>query len=296
MRIIKPVAVTPAVLTSSNVPETDWPQWLVGSAYAVGDKVIRGHKIYEALVAHTGADPATDTSDPPKWLDLGATNRWRMFDDKVGTLTKQAGSVSVELTPGAVINSLAMFNVQGTTVDVTLTDPVDGIVYSKTVQLVDAGVANWYDWFFLPIGKQTDLVLLDLPAYGTATLTVTVNSPTGDAAVGSLLIGSQVELGVAVYGSGVGIIDYSRKTTDDFGNTSVVQRAFSKRAEFDVVVDTQDVGRILRVLSGVRGTPVVWIGEASYESTIVYGYYRDFAISIAGPSVSDATITVEGLI
>lgn len=36
-------------------------------------------------------------------------------------------------------------------------------------------------------------------------------------------------------------------------------------------------------------------GAEGYESTVLFGYYRDFSISISGPSVSDATITVEGL-
>jgi len=295
MRIIKPVEITPAILTSSNVPETDYAAWSAATAYAVGDKVTYNHRNYEALVAHTGANPETDTSDPPKWLDLGATNRWRMFDDRVGSLTEQAGSIAVELQPGAVINSVALFNLLGRSATVTLTDPSEGVVYQRTVSLVDAGVSDWYEWFFSPIGRQTDFVLLDLPAYGTATLSVTIDNASDTAAVGHLVMGRQAELGVAVYGSGVGITDYSRKQTDDFGNSVVVERSFSKRAEFDVVVETPQIGRVQRMLAGLRAQPVVWIGAESYESTFLFGYYRDFQISISGPSVSDASITVEGL-
>jgi hypothetical protein len=295
MRIIKPVEVTPAILTSSNVPETDYAAWSAATAYAVGNRVMYNHRNYEALVAHTGANPETDTSDPPKWLDLGANNRWRMFDDKVGSLTEQTGSIAVELQPGAVINSIALFNLLGRSATVTLTDPVDGIVYQRTVSLVDAGVADWYEWFFLPIGRQTDFVLLDLPAYGTATLSVTIDNASDTASVGHLVMGRQAELGVAVYGSGVGITDYSRKETDAFGNSVVVERSFSKRAEFDVVVETPQIGRVQRMLAGLRAQPVVWIGAEGYESTFLFGYYRDFQISISGPSVSDASITVEGL-
>ena len=295
MRIIKPVEITPAILTSSNVPETDYAAWSAATAYAVGDKVTYNHRNYEALVASTGANPETDTSDPPKWLDLGADNRWRMFDDRVGSLTEQTGSISVELQPGAVINSLALFNLQGRDATVTLTDPVDGIVYQRTVSLVDAGVTNWYEWFFAPIGRQTDFVLLDLPAYGTATLSVVIDNAAGTAACGHLVMGRQAEIGVALYGSGVGITDYSRKEADAFGNAIVVERSFSKRAEFDVMVDTPQIGRVQRLLAGIRAQPVVWIGAEGYESTVLFGYYRDFSISISGPSVSDATITVEGL-
>ena len=295
MRIVKPVEITPAILTSSNVPEDDFTAWDAATAYVVGDEVTYNHRNYEALVAHTGANPETDTSDPPKWLDLGANNRWRMFDDKVGSLTEQAGSIAVELQPGAVINSVALFNLLGRSATVTLTDPVDGIVYQRTVSLVGAGVSDWYEWFFAPIGRQTDFVLLDLPAYGTATLSVTIDNASDTASVGHLVMGRQAELGVAVYGSGVGITDYSRKETDTFGNSVVIERSFSKRAEFDVVVETPQIGRVQRLLASLRAQPVVWIGAEGYESTFLFGYYRDFQISISGPSVSDASITVEGL-
>lgn len=295
MRIIRPVDITPAILTSSDVPEDDYPAWSATTAYAIGDRALREHRIYEALVAHTGADPLTDATSPPKWLDLGATNRWRMFDDKVGSTTEQVGSIAVTLTPGAVINSLALFNLLGRSLSVTLTDPSEGVVYQRDLSLVDAGVGDWYEWFFAPIGRQTDAVLTDLPAYGTASLSVTVDNASDTAACGHLVIGRQADIGVALYGTSVGITDYSRKEADVFGNAQVVERAFSKRAEFDVAVDTPRVSAVQRLLAAIRSRPVVWIGAQGYESTVLFGYYRDFSISISGPTVSDATITVEGL-
>lgn len=48
MKIIRPVTFTSAMLTSSNVPETDYTAWAVGTAYTTGNKCI------EALVNVTG--------------------------------------------------------------------------------------------------------------------------------------------------------------------------------------------------------------------------------------------------
>jgi len=89
---------------------------------------------------------------------------------------------------------------------------------------------------------------------------------------------------------------YSRKDTDDFGNFFIVERAYSKRAEFDLRLDTARVATVQRLLASLRTRPVVWIGEASYEATLVFGFFKDFSISISGPSISDGTLTVEGLV
>ena len=100
MKLIRPTALTDAMLSSSTAPENDYAAWGSGTAYAVGARVIltSTHRRYEALAASTGVNPA---SDPTKWLDIGPTNRWAMFDQRVGTATTRAGSLQVVLAPGA---------------------------------------------------------------------------------------------------------------------------------------------------------------------------------------------------
>jgi hypothetical protein len=300
MRLIKPVAITEAKLISSNVPESDYPAWSATATYAVAARVLLSHKIYEALAAvPAGVKPGEEvvtTASPAKGQLIGADNRWRMFDDKIESLTTNVGTISVTIRPGAVVNSIAMFNVAGKSVTVKVVDPYDGQVYSEKVALVDAGVSNWYDYFFLPVTVKTDFVLLDLPAYGSADIVVTVDAGAGQAAAGHIVLGMQQEIGVALYGSSVGINDYSRKSIDDFGNTELIRRSYSNRAEFDVSLYTSEVGRIRRLLAELRATLLVWIGEESYEATILFGYYKDFSIVFSGPTVSDCSITVEAII
>jgi hypothetical protein len=301
MRIIRPLEVTPDRLLSSNVPEDDAPLWVSTATYTTGEEVMHELRMYEALVdvpagVEPGAEAVTESS-PAKWLDLGAINRWRMFDDRVESQTAQEDTVSVSIRPGQVVNSLALLNLDAISATVTMTDAVEGVVFEREESLVDAGVTNWYDWYFSPIGRRSDIVVLDMPAYGTADVSVTVNASSGEiAAVGHLVIGSVVDIGVAQYGTNVGIIDFSRKERDVFGNTLIVERSFSKRAEFDVWLPNNSLGIVQRLLASLRTQPVVWIGEESLEGTIVFGFYRDFDITISGPEFSDAIINVEGLV
>lgn len=300
MRFIKPVEVTPGKLTFSNVPETDNPVWSVTTAYAIKAKVMLDHRNYEALAAvpagvKPGAEVITDAS-PAKWLDLGATNKWKMFDEVVGTVTTNPGSVTVTINPGEVVNSLALINVNGESVSVVMTDPIEGIVATRNYSLIDGAVDNWYDWFFEEIEYRTNIVALDLPAYGTATVTVTVSS-SGSAGIGALVVGKLAEIGDALYGTDVGIDDYSIKERNkDFGGWVVTEREFSDTAKFPVKVATSRIPKIKRMLTEVRAKPVVWIGEATYEATILYGFYTSFGLVYSGPDVSDCQLSIEGLI
>jgi hypothetical protein len=296
MKLIRPTTLTDAMLTSSTAPETDHPVWSAGTAYAVGARVILTftHRRYEALVASTGVNPA---SDPTKWLDLGPTNRWAMFDDRVGTATTRAGSLQVVLAPGAA-DGLALMDTDAESVSVTLS--VGGsVIYSKSQSFNIGGMAidNWFSWFFEPLGRKTGMLFLDVPVYesGVLTVTLTRDNPADTVSCGTLLVGRQFDIGDTEHGVDLGIIDYSRKETDQFGVTSVVERAFAKRMTARVVMQTSAIDDVHRTLAAIRATPVLWIGSESFESLTVFGFYKEFSIDLAYPTVSYCSLTIEGL-
>lgn len=256
--------------------------------YAIGNKVMLDHRNYEALAAvPSGVKPGAEvvtTEIPAKWLDIGATNRWKMFDEIVGRLITNPRSISGAIQPSAVINSRALINVQDESVTVVMNNPTEGIVASRTYSLIDGSVDNWCDWFSAKIEFRTSIVALDLPAYGTPSITVTVTS-SGTAGIGALVIGKTADIGKALYGTGVGIDDYSKKERDPFGSWIVTEGAFSDTAKFLVAVDTNRVSKIKRMLTDIRAKPVVWVGEENYEATILYGLLTSFDLVYSGPTV-----------
>lgn len=300
MKIIRPVTVTDSVLDASNITENDFPQWAVGTTYSTGDKVIvlSTHRIYESVISsNVGNNPTTD--DGTKWLNIGATNRWRAFDKTITDQATNTTSITYSFDPQSLVNSIAFFNLEGTSVGVTVTDAVEGEVYDETVSLVDNGaVENWWSYFFEPIVRKTEIVLFDLPNYVSAILDVSINAPTGDTAkVGQIVFGNQKTLGLTTYGTTVGIQDYSTKDTDAFGNVIITERRFAQTVEYDVKLITSTVRDVQKTLAGFRATPLVYSGTDTGEfGDLVYGYYRNFGINISTPSLSDATIEVEGLV
>ena len=328
MIIVRPADVPPnetdstaAVLTASNVPETDSGEsgWVSGTAYDKGAIVsVLGttQRRYESLTSGN-EDNYPPTDDGTNWLDLGATNRWRMFDGGTETLTRQAESIEVTLEPRGLVNALAFFNVNANQIRVTVTPPgASEAVYDQTYELlIGVEEANWWSYFFgsvqSTIDPTRDLVLLNLPQYLDPKLEITISrgeagetDPDAQPSIGQLILGRQQIFGSTLYGSSIGIKDYSRKEPDDFGNFQVVERRFSKTAEFDVILSTQDVSKLQRALAERRATPTVYVGSASacldcadqiHEETLIYGYYRDFNVVLSNRNTSSLSIEIEGL-
>lgn len=302
MKFIKPTKVAGSAFVSSTVPETDYAAWSAVTTYAAGSRVIdtTTHRIYESLQAsNLNHDPTTDATSV-WWLDIGPTNRWAMFDETVGTsttVTPGTGSavIEVEIQPG-IVGSLALLDIQAATVQVVVVDGAT-TVYDQTYTMADAaGVFDWYDYFFEAISRQTALIVEGLPPYSAGVITVRLTEPT-TAECGTMVVGSAVNIGGTNYGANVSIVDYSRKETDTFGVTSVVERAYSKRIEAECLVENTRMDHVVKALANVRATPCVWVFDngAGYDSLIAYGYYRDWRVGIQYPAHSLVNMTIEGL-
>ena len=107
-----------------------------------------------------------------------------------------------------------------------MTDPTDGLVYSKSISLLSTDIKgvsivyDWYTYFFSIITKTTDIVLTDLPPYANATLAVTITNPSSTAKCGAIVMGTKANLGTTKYKPELRITDYSTKTADSNGSLS----------------------------------------------------------------------------
>lgn len=301
MKIIRPIPITDAILSASSIAETDYAAWSGATTYAAGDRVIvvATHRVYESLqAANLNHDPTTDsTTTPVWWVVVGSTNRWRMFDDSPSLQSSAATSISATLTPGERVNSIALLNLSAATVQVTVTDPVDGVVYDTLYDLSSpTGIDDWYSYFFEPIARKTDMVLTDLPPYSAADIDIVISEPTGTAAVGEVVIGLYRDIGGTQFGAQLGIQDYSVKQRDDFGNYTILERAFNRRGVFSVWMDAGMVSAAHALLSDLRATPAVYVGADDYDAAIIYGFFKDFSIDITFSNASVCSIELEGLI
>jgi hypothetical protein len=296
MDVIRPVKITDGVLISSNVPENDHGVYNAGTTYANGDRVIvttGSHRIYESLQnGNINHDPV---ASPTWWLDVGPTNRWAMFDSVISTQTSNAGSVSIVLQPGG-INSLGIMEMEGASVSVELWDGAVR-VYERTEDLQIKNAYTFYTHIYEPFAYKKHLIFTDIPNYANGQLHITITGINGGIAkCGVIAVGLSRYLGDLQWQPTAGIIDYSSKITDDFGNTTLVKRAFSKKLSCVLQVESAIIDEVYRILTAIRSEPLAWYGSELYETTIVFGFYKDFSVVIDGYSHSTCNLEIEGLI
>ena len=298
MKIIRPVTIDDAVFQSSDVPENDYAAWAGGTTYAAAARVIVTtgyHNIYEsAQGGNAGNDPTTD--DGTWWTLVSSTNRWKMFNAIVQEQTVQATQIDTTLQSPAVVNAIALLNVEATTIKIIVTDSVEGVVYDETFNMTSySGIQDWYAYFFEPIIRENQLAVTDLPPYANADINIIINA-NADAKCGAVVIGQFADLGLSQHGASVSIVDYSVKSTDDQGRVTITEGAYADKMEVDVVLDTSQMGQVKKTLTSLRTTPSVWIAEDGNSDLVIYGYYREFDIILSNPTTSRCSLEIEGLV
>lgn len=294
--IVRPIAITDVNLDSTSVSETV-SAYNGATSYDTGDQVRSDstHRIYESLVDTNVGNALTDAT---KWLDVGPTNPWAMFDELNSSQTSAAEEIEVEFSPGGRVDVIGLLNIFATSVHITAEDATDGVVYDETFDLVSTtGIIDWLTFFTEPFEVETDKVITGLPSlYSDLTFTVTMTYAGQTVMCGGLVTGLAKVAGVTLAGASTGIIDYSRKATDDFGNTSITERGYANRGNFKVFCENGNIVAVQRLLAEFRAAPALYVGTELFATTFIYGFFRDFSIAIEQANHSYLTIELEGLI
>jgi hypothetical protein len=249
-------------------------------------------KIYKSLEnANLGNYPATS---PTKWQEVGVDNSWKVLDNSVTSQTQDPSEVCMVFVCKSRVDSLGIFNITGAKVRVQ--QYIGGeLTYDKIVTLTSSsGITSWYDYFYEPIDRTNRLVFTDLPSSANCIVSISVIG----SGVGAVAIGQQLDIGGVQYGAKVSIADYSLKSKDEFGNVIITERSYADTADITMMVDGRKVDQIKRTLASFRARPAVYIGDPTgdYESLNLYGFYKDFSETIAYPTQSICTLSIEGLI
>jgi hypothetical protein len=302
LSVLKPTPITDALFVSSSLPETDYAAYVVGTTYAIGNRVIYNHRCYESLAnANTGHTPSDVGST--WWNDLGPTSRWASFDYKnstYSTLVTSGGNPTLwqRVKPG-VCNGVYVMGMSGVkTVRVQMYNGAT-LVYDQSALLDNTFIGDAYMYYFEPFDIRSDMVFWPLPPYYNAEIVVTLTpAVVGDTVkVSGIQYGTFVELGDIRYDTGVDFKDYSIKESDTFGQYTLIERDFSTLPKYLLYVERSQIRRVFSTIISLRATPCVWIMSDDYLLTPfnAFGFPRAFSLVLPFYAGSYFSLDVESL-
>lgn len=260
--------------------------------------VVANAKIYQSLQAsNTNHSPSVEANIGVWWQVVSPTNKMKMFDTSNSTASTATNTMTFTVQPGTVTNSvafLAMSNIN--TGRVVMTDPVDGVVFDQTYDFREViPEANWWSYYFAVTSLITDFTVMDLPSYGSATITVTLTG-SGTIGLGTFIMGIQRFIGMGVhYGASLSVQDYSRTEFSEYGDLILQKRNYSQRATFEMTLTAAETDAANRLLTSIRATPVLWVGTEEYETAILFGIFKELSIQFTHPQHNQCSLQLYGL-
>jgi hypothetical protein len=299
MKVIPPLEITDARLVSSNTaePGTGETAWVEATTYVLGQRVVRSttHSIYENVLA--GANSGLPENTPTRWLLVGPTNRGAMFDLLRNSQTVAASPLTVQLSPGRRINSLALLGVEAGSATVSMT--VGGeVVYSVTRNMSRRTTTTWSEYFYGEFIFKPNLILFDLPLFSNSTVTITLTSTTGSVKCGACVIGTAVDIGSAEYTAESDALNFSKIDRDTFGNAVLIPRRSVPKTQQTLFLDKEGVNKVIDVREKLNAVPAVWSGldddqDGYFDALLILGIYKQFTVNLAYPDYAKVTLQLE---
>lgn len=273
-----------------------------GTTYGLGDTASSAatHRCYESLAAGNIGNPlpVSPETTTTKWLDVGPTNKWAMFDLARNTQTVRASPLTVVIAPGERVNTVGLTGILGNSLVISATSVTGGgaVYNSGTIDLNTREVADGYDYSFAPFGTRPSYAVFDIPSYSDIIITVTIAATSGNVKCGAMVVGTYVYLGDVQYHAKNDGLNFSSITRDVWGNATLVPRRTIPKTNQALMLPSNRVTKAMAARVALNAVPCLWTGLDDttsdwFEMLAIMGIYKQFEIDASLPEV--ATITLE---
>ena len=210
-------------------------------------------------------------------------------------------------TFGVLFDSAAAFEITAKYCELVVSVSTSAGVFTKRVQgdnysksLINQGVLrDLYELLSLYFRLEVYHCVVTLRLHNGLDDNGYTLNPESVVSINELVFGILQTLGKTAYGMRTGIIDYSKKETNEFGVTTFVKRGFSKTMSCSVYVENEDYNRVVETLQSVIAEPTAWIGtevDGYSNGALIFGAFKDYTLTISYPTYSMLDIEVQGLV
>ena len=232
----------------------------------------------------------------------GTENQWKMFDEFVNTETEVAENLTVVISVDQ-IDHIAFFEVTANDLKVEVLDDANVPQWEYYIDLLSASLdfGDWWEFFYLPYPEPQRDIIVTLPwiissAVGEK-IRITMTSG-GTVKCGLCRPGMELDIGLTEWGPSFRIIDFSRKETNEFGQTYLLQGKFAKLISGTIDIPAGSEGFVFRTLTRMRGKAAVWDLNnpgTAYDPLIAFGFLEDFQQVLNFHNHTTLSIDIQGL-
>jgi hypothetical protein len=305
--IITPIRITNARMIFSSIPEPDDGEelWDENATYDTGDRAYKAdtHILYESLIdSNSGNDPALEIQNevenpPTKWLEIGRTNRWQMFNLMRNNQSITESPLNFVIQPNTRVDSLGFFGMDANQLDVNMT--VDGdVVYEYSENLNTRDSFTYYDYCYAPFSTKRNTILLDVPPITEGVISVTITSEEGPVRLGSFVAGTGSEIGDVQYGAESDVLNFSRIDRAFDGSSLLLPRRSVPKIDSIIFSNKDLINRLRNLRQELNAVPAVYVGldqvdDPYFEPLLILGIYKKFRIRMDYPEHILTEIEVE---
>lgn len=279
------------------------------TTYSLGDTCFGSHRCYESLAAGNVGNPlpVLPETQTTKWIDVGPTNKYAMFDLAANTQTVLASPLTVVITPGQRINTMGLAGLAANQVQISATSVLGGgAVYPNAFSASSTGifdlntriVNDGYDYAFEPFSTMPSMVVFDLPPYSDIIVTIVISATSGNVKCGSCVMGTFIYLGDSQYGASNDGMNFSTVTRDLYGNATLVPRRTLPKTDQKLTVSATRVNKVKAARVLLNAVPALWTGlddgtSNYFDMLTILGIYNKFTISAPHNAVAEVTLGLE---
>lgn len=242
-----------------------------------------------------GHDPTTDSG--LWWQDVGASNKWAMFDLLRNKATTGASPLTVQFAPGARIDTIGLAGLVADHVKITLS--IGGITqFTYDEDLLVHDTANWYDYFFGDFVQKTETAVMNVPPYSSGVVTITLTRSVGNVSCAAVVAGLSTYLGKTIHGAENDALNFSKIDRDEDGNSILQQKRSVPKITPTTRLDRSLVNKALKARDDLNAVPALWLGlddQASgyFRPLLVVGVYKRFTITMDQPNSATVSLQIE---
>ena len=268
-------------------------------AYAVGDEMLFEKYIYKALKAVQGTQPITDGSaTDSNWQKLRVSNEWAAFDYFLNTVA--TGDDEITLTFNASGRGLYLYNVLGRDLKIEVLDALGGnVVQTQEYALNSQNIDSWSEYFFGEWQQNIRPRNIYFESSHLSNIQIYRVTLTGGKGleIGSIIGGPIKNLATSLYDdNSISMLDYSKVTTDEDGNTSLVRGNYKRTNSFKILVTDGEMDTVSYELSQLRGEACVFVISDYFECLTNYAFLKNHEILLSKRGYSIVEIEIEGLV